>query len=239
MKRCVVLSLALMLLQACGSMPQRAAADFDVDRADVRTTIFVARRGWHIDIGFRTLDIQERLISLSAPFARSQYLFFGFGDRHYLVAKNKNFPGLLAALWPGAAVVLVTALAGSPEEAFGSEHVIRLTVSSAAAQAAQTFVWNSLRTQNNAPAFSGKGPYAGSLFIGAVPKYSAVHTCNTWAAEVLRAADLSVHSHGVVFAAQLWPQVRRLEHGMPTLSSRVAPSAGRASLQAPSLAPPA
>jgi len=214
-----------MLLQACSSIAQRPA-EAVTHRADPRTIIYVARRGWHIDVGFRTLDIPEPLASLSSQFAGSRYLFFGFGDRHYLVAKNKNFPGLLAALWPGAGLVLVTALTAAPEEAFGSEHVIRLKLSAAEAQAAQAFVWDSLLQNNGVPTVVGKGPYEGSLFVGAVPKYSAVHTCNTWAAEVLREAGLPVRSRGVLFASQLWSQTRRIEDGAPApISGRVAPIA--------------
>jgi hypothetical protein len=228
MKQFAFLPCLLMLLQACSSIAQRPA-EAVTRRADSRTIIYVARRGWHIDIGFRTLDIAEPLASLSVQLAGSQYLFFGFGDRHYLVARNKNFPGLMAALWPGAGLVLVTALAATPEEAFGSEHVIRLKVSAAEAQAAQAFVWDSMLQNYGVPTVFGRGPYEGSLFVGAVPKYSAVHTCNTWAAEVLREAGLPVHSRGVLFASLLWSKTRRIEVGAPApVSGRVAPIAAAA-----------
>jgi hypothetical protein len=59
-----------------------------------------------------------------------------------------------------------------------------------------------------------------SLFFAAAPKYSAVHTCNTWAAEALRAAGLPIHSRGVVFASQLWSQIRRIEGTMAANSAR-------------------
>lgn len=233
-RRYALLPLLLVLLQACSSVPQRAVDARSAD-ADSRTTIFVARRGWHIDIGFRTLDVQAPLASLSAQPVRSQYVFFGFGDRHYLVANNKNFPGLLAALWPGAGVVLVTMLAAAPDAAFGHEHVIGLTVSSDAAQAAQAFVWDSLLKENGVPLFYRNGPYEGSLFFAATPEYSAVHTCNTWAAEVLRAAGLPVHSRGVVFAWQLWSQTRRIDETLATISDRLARAPATASVQAPGL----
>ena len=223
----------LGLLQACSSMPQRQS-DASLGSSGSRTTLFVARRGWHIDIGFRTFDIQKPLASLSPQFARSQYVFFGFGDRHYLIADNKNFPGLLAALWPGGGVVLATMLAATPAEAFGNEHVIRLTVSSAAARAAQTFVWNSLLKENGVPVFYRNGPYEGSLFFGALPKYSALHTCNTWAAEALQAAGLPIHSRAVVFASQLWPQIRRIEDATPAIGAPSAPARDGASNKAPS-----
>jgi hypothetical protein len=222
MKRSAFLPLLFMLLQACSSIPQRPA-DAVAARADSRTIIYVARRGWHIDIGFSTADIETPLASVGGQFTAPKYLFFGFGDRHYLMAKNKDFPGMLGALWPGDGVVLVTALGAAPEEAFGSGEVIRLQVGTAEARSAQAFVWESLLHENGAARLDGKGPYEGSLYLAAVPKYSALHTCNTWVAEALRAAGLPVHSRGVVFASQLWWQTRRIENAATGLISRSVP----------------
>jgi uncharacterized protein (TIGR02117 family) len=216
LKRLAFSPLLLILLQACSSIAQRPA-DVVASRADSQTVIYVARRGWHIDIGFSTSDIEVPLASLGAQFTAAQYLFFGFGDRHYLLANNKDFPGMLGALWPGEAVVLVTALGAAPEEAFGSREVIRLQVGAAALRSAQEFVRDSILQENGAARLYGKGPYDGSLYFAAVPKYSALHTCNTWAAEALRATGLPVHSRGVVFASQLWSQTRRIQNAANTL----------------------
>jgi Protein of unknown function (DUF2459) len=217
----------LLLLQACSGMPQRPASA--ADRAGPPKIIYVARRGWHIDVGFATSDIEPPLASTARYFPSSGYLFFGFGDKHYLVAKHKYFPGALAALWPGAGMLLATSLVATPEQAFGNEHVVRLTVSAAQLRAAQAFVWKSLLQESGAPALYGDGPYAGSLFFGSASTYSAVYTCNTWAAEVLQAAGLPVHRVGIVFATQLWSQVRRIDTAShPRISARLAPVAASA-----------
>jgi hypothetical protein len=197
----------LVLLQACSAVPQRRSEE--AVRSDSQRIIYVARRGWHIDIGFAASELEPPLASLSTDFPTARYIFFGFGDRHYLTAKHKNFPGLLGALWPGAGIVLASGIVGTPEAAFDTAHVVRLAVSPAQARAAQAFVWDSLVKDGAAPNVYAQGPYAGSLYYSAVPKYSAVHTCNTWAAEALRSARLAVHSFGVVFAGQLWSQLHR------------------------------
>jgi hypothetical protein len=77
------------------------------------------------------------------------------------------------------------------------------------------------------------GPYEGSLYFSAIPQYSAFHTCNTWAAEGLSAAGLPVESAGVVFAGQLWGQVRRLEKKQvaATKHSATPPQGGAAAQQ--------
>jgi len=131
--------------------------------------LYVVRRGWHIDVGFRVDDLQPPLRALNTEFAGARYLIFGFGDRHYLMARNYQSFELLAALWPGPGLMLVTGLTASPP-----------------------------------------GPYDGSRYFGARARYSALHTCNTWAAEAIRAAGWPVHTGAVIFAGQLWRQLRHL-----------------------------
>jgi hypothetical protein len=119
---------------------------------------------------------------------------------------------LLGALWPGPALVLVTSIAGTPGAAFGDSQVVKLEISEAQSRAIQSFIAGSL----SAATPYAQGPYPGSNFYLARQRYSAVHTCNTWVAETLRAGDLPIHSWGVIFAGQLWPQVKRLERaGVP------------------------
>jgi len=183
-------------------------ADSEQDSA----VIYVARRGWHIDIGFAAADLQPPLKSLTAQFADVKYVFFGFGDEHYLQTKNHSAPTLLVALWPGRALILATALSSTPREAFGTPHVIAFAVTLRQAYDAQMFVWRSLVTQAQMIQSYAPGPYPGSLYFAAIPTYSALHTCNTWAAQALAAAGLPIHSAGVIFAGQLWRQLRRLHY---------------------------
>jgi uncharacterized protein (TIGR02117 family) len=201
------------LLLACSAVPPRAA-DHETQRvadsASAPAVIYVVRRQWHVDIGFAASDLQPPLSALLAHFPDARYLLFGFGDRHYLVDQDRGVGGMLAALWPGAGVMLVTGLDASAQDAFGEPHVIEIRVSPSQARAAQYFVWQSLVAQRGAITPLQVGPYEGSLYYATPQRYSALHTCNTWAAQALRAAQLPVHSAGVVFAGQLWSQARRL-----------------------------
>jgi hypothetical protein len=172
--------------------------------------LFVARRGWHIDIGLSVEDLTPPLTSLAAYLPEARYLFYGFADKHYLLAPQRNAPVLLSALWPGAGIILATGLSNSPQQAFGGQKVVALQIDAEQLAALQAFIWKSLRTQDESIAVYRQGPYDGSDYFLAAPKYSAFHTCNTWGAEALKAAGFEVHSHGVIFAGQLWVQVRRL-----------------------------
>jgi hypothetical protein len=214
-RRALCFVLVLMLFEGCIGTPQRRAEGGALP-AQSQTLIYVARRGWHVDIGFDVSELGLSLAAVAADFSSARYVFFGFGDRRYLLSRNKNLPSLLAALWPGPGIVLATGVIAPPEEAFGAEHVIRLKVSAAQAQAVRDFVWNSLIKANGTVGWFAKGPYEGSLYYSALPTYSAVYTCNTWAAEALHSTELPIHSTGVVFATQLWMQVRRIDSGTTT-----------------------
>ncbi|HTB90821.1 MAG TPA: DUF2459 domain-containing protein [Steroidobacteraceae bacterium] len=175
------------------------------------STLYVARRGWHIDIGLAAADLSPPLAQAAADVPGARFVFFGFADKHYLLAKNHNAPVLFSALFPGAGILLTTGLTNSPVEAFGATHVIMLTVPQGQMRALQSFIWRTLRTQDDVLKVYREGPYPGSVYFLAAPKYSALHTCNTWGAEALRAAGFRVHTAGVVFASQLWVQARRLK----------------------------
>jgi len=47
----------------------------------------------------------------------------------------------------------------------------------------------------------------GGIFYAANGTYNATYTCNTWAADALRAGGIPVNSAGVVFAGQLTNQL--------------------------------
>ncbi|MGA2399974.1 MAG: DUF2459 domain-containing protein [Steroidobacteraceae bacterium] len=210
--------LATALLGTCGATRPSAAAPADgaedaaarVERP--RIVMYLARRSWHIDVGFSVRDLGPSLAFIARRFPRASYVFFGFGDRHYLLARRKGSATLSGALMPGPGLILVTAIENSPAQAFGTSHVLELGISAVDTAAAQRFVRRSLagdESLTDIPSFAD-GPYEGSLYYGAVQHYSALHTCNTWAAEALRSAGLPVRTRLVLFAGQLWRQARKI-----------------------------
>lgn len=209
-------------------MPLQDAAGADSTNSGV---IYVVRRGWHIDVGFDTADLVPPLAGLTAEFAGVRFLFFGFGDRRYLQAKDRNVPVLLGALLPGRGLILATGLTSTPQLAFGMRHVIALHVQASQARDVQAFIWQTLDGDHSEAA----GPYEGSFYFSAKPGYSALHTCNTWAAEALAASMLPIHSSGVVFASQLWRQVRRLEQAQTVRPAALSRAERRRPHKQPSL----
>jgi Protein of unknown function (DUF2459) len=155
-------------------------------------------------------DLDPTLAAVVADLPRARYVFFGFGDRHYLMASHHRAPTLLRAIWPGDGIMLVTGLEVEPEEGFGAANIVALAVSTEQLHALQGFIAGSFVASNGALTAYRVGPYPGSLYYLASPRYSALHTCNTWVAEVLQASGLNVRTD-VIFASQLWSQVRRLQ----------------------------
>jgi hypothetical protein len=174
---------------------------------DAGSTVYIARRGWHIDIGLAAEDLSAPLASIAVHVPDTRYAFFGFGDKHYLLAAKHGPPVLFSALWQGAGVILLTGIANTPQDAFGGNRVVALKVTAAQMVALQSFIEHSFRSAD----VYHPGPYDGSAFFLASQKYSALHTCNTWGAEALKAAGLGAHAKGVIFASQLWAQAKRLE----------------------------
>jgi uncharacterized protein (TIGR02117 family) len=209
------LAMALMLA-ACGSVPRRAAdtalvpETAPVPETGPPVTLYIVKRSWHTDIGFAVADLHAPLATLRAALPEAHYLLFGFGDKHYLMTRENSFEGMVGAVWPGEGLVLVTGLAGTPEQAFGVDGVARLSVSVAQARRLEAFVWDTLAKENDVATALAPGPYDGSFYYASTQRYSGLHTCNTWTAEGLESAGLPVRSFGVEFSGQVWRQVRRL-----------------------------
>lgn len=196
-------ALVCLWLGACSDWAQRAAPAV---APEAGVPIYVVKRGWHVDIGVARRDLQPPLQPLAAAFTDSNYVLFGFGDRRYLV----HGANMLAAVWPGAGIMLVTTVRSDLAEAFEQRNVAQLWVNAQQMAALQNFIRESLGAQQQPPRPLTPGPYPGSAYFEVAQRYSGAYTCNTWAAQALERAQLPVSSSGVVFAWQLWHQVERL-----------------------------
>jgi uncharacterized protein (TIGR02117 family) len=205
MPRRMLLLAVAVLLAACAAAPRDEAA------ARGRfTTVYVIHRGWHTDIAFAAQDLHGALAGVARDLGGANYLVVGFGDRRYLESRDRGPWVQMLALWPGQGLMLGTGLAATPQQAFGTDHVVELRLSPERAQAVAAFVWHSFRPDADGVIRSeAPGPYAGSRFFPASLRYSAFHTCNSWTAEALQAGGVPVHRVGVIFSWQLWSQLPR------------------------------
>ena len=199
------------LFAGCGCARAAAAAPAaDAPPQPEQVVMYLARRSWHIDVGFAVRDLGPSLAFVARRFPQAQYLFVGFGDRHYLLSKGKGTAALAGALFPGPGLILVTAIENTPAQAFGGAHVLEFALPVARAAAAGGFVRRALAGGEGDIAPVAEGPYEGSVYYAAVARYSALHTCNTWAAEALQSAGFKVRTGFVLFAGQTWNQASKI-----------------------------
>jgi uncharacterized protein (TIGR02117 family) len=184
-----------ILLAAC-SAPIGAPSPDD-------SVVYLIRREWHTDIGLPVEEIAGPLTALEQPFPGVRFLSFGFGERQFLLNRKKDFGAMLEALLPSQSALLVTALASSPEQAFGQQNVVTLRISRVGLDQIEARIAGEFEPSAGEPIRLADGPYPGSLFYAARDTYSGLYTCNTWTAEVLRTGGLAIPTTGVLFADQV------------------------------------
>ena len=211
MRRCLFPCAIILLIALVHALSGCRTARPLVPPSQATSGVYIIKRAWHTEIGFAASELQQPLRALLGEFPTARYLTFGFGDRHYLLVRQRGPGTMVGALWPGPALILMTGLGATPEEAFGSRNVIRVPVTVEQSRSIQAFIWKTLSSFDEATPFPiADGPYGGSVFYAAAPSYSAIYTCNTWSAEALHAGALPVDSTGVEFSGQLWRQAQRM-----------------------------
>jgi uncharacterized protein (TIGR02117 family) len=223
-----MLRLLCLCLVACGGTSVReappaasaAATGSAAAATPERVPVYVIRRGWHVDIGIAVTDVQPQLEPVATAFPDSSYLLFGFGERGYLL--HGGVGHTVAALFPGAALVMVTSVhTEQPENVFGQDNIARFALTREQMSDLQAYIRHTLAEPEGVvvPVAPVSGPATGASYYESAQRYSALHTCNTWAAEVLQSAQLPIDSSGVEFSWQLWHQVQQLERQRAAKSS--------------------
>ncbi len=198
----IVATLLVAVLGALAGCATRPAAALPVE-----TTIDVVERGWHTDICIRSDDADAQLLRLADGYEGSRFLCFGFGDRHYLLSRERGPSTLLSALLPGDGAILLTILRDTPAAAFGADNVVRLAIDHDGREHLRAFLNRAVQTDaQGRPLRLGDGPYPGGLYFGAAARYNGFYTCNTWTADALRAAGIPL-SRPILFADGVMRQV--------------------------------
>jgi uncharacterized protein (TIGR02117 family) len=202
--------LALLLLMArCAPAPAPYATD--IPDGPKLVTIYLVRRGWHTDIALPARpEIGPDLLALARDTPGTRYLVFGFAEKTYSEADDKDFLHMVLALFPGPGILLVSAIGASPREAFG-DHVYGFAMSQAQLDRLDGFIWHSLqKSVTGVPISLHAGPYPDSEFYASSGTYDATYTCNTWSAEALGTTGLPINAGFVLFAGQIEDQAKPL-----------------------------
>ncbi|MGO4415841.1 MULTISPECIES: DUF2459 domain-containing protein [Cupriavidus] len=179
------------------------------------TTIDVVEGDWHTELCIRTEDADARLLRLTVGYAGSRFLCFGFGDRQYLLSRERGPMTLISALFPGEGAILLTILRDTPAAAYGAGNVVRLALDEAGISQLREFLGDAVQTDaSDKPIGLGDGPYEGGVYFAATATYAGFYTCNTWTAHALRTAGVPVRGP-VLFAEGVMRQVREIAAAAP------------------------
>jgi uncharacterized protein (TIGR02117 family) len=199
--RLLAAALLAILTAACTVSQSKPPSDSAI--------VYLIERGWHTDIGLPVGEIAGPLVALEKPYPGVTMLVFGFGERQFLVDRNKDFGAMLKALWPSKSALLLTALKATPEAAFGRSNVVALPVSPAGLQRIEAGIWQEFeQSPSGEPIFLAIGPYPGSDFYAASDTYFGLYTCNTWTADILSTGELPMPVVGVLFSGQVMGMAR-------------------------------
>lgn len=199
--------LAVGLLSGCAGSPPSPP----VTASTAEASVVVIDRGWHTDIGLAVDQLSGPIAGLARVYPDASYLVFGFGDRAFYMAPDDNLGDMLAAIFPGPGVILLTALRVPPDQAFGAGNVVNLSLSRPALDRVQSFLWQSLYKREDGSVISlGPGPYPGSVFYGSGRTYDLLQDCNYWTALALSNGGLPIDPDNIIFARQVMAEARRI-----------------------------
>jgi uncharacterized protein (TIGR02117 family) len=171
--------------------------------------VFVVNYGWHTGIAISKADIPRGLLP-EAEDLPGETLELGWGDRDFYQTTDAGIGlAIKAAFSSGGSVVHVTAFNGAVGEYFRGAEIYELTLSAEGYLRLTQFVSDSfLRPETTNESLQGLFP--NSRFYPARGKFHLLRNCNTWVAEALAAAGLSVNPSTVITAGNLFSQVKRL-----------------------------
>ena len=176
-------------------------------------TIYFVHHDWHSGLAWA----QQKTENFGAEeWKDAPYVEVGWGDRQFYFAGDQSIPSMLRAVFiPSDSVMHVVSFAESPTQFFKFP-VLPIELSEAGFQnlfayVKQTFAVNE---KGDRKATIGKGQYGVSSFYAAVPRYFSLFNCNTWAAEALRNAGLSVCPNRALLAKNLAEQIKYLQNSV-------------------------
>lgn len=197
----------LLLLSACAPPPLPAAPPPASSRAQ-GPALGVLREGWHTGLIVPEAELSGPLRPLRVWFAHAPFVVIGWGERRYYMARRPGLLTGLAALFPSRSVIHVRAWRPEPRLSRRPGQVSWLRLVPADWRGLRTFLGRAFaQTPHDRLEVLGAHGRRG-LFFAATGTYDALHTCNTWTMEALRAAGLPAASAGVLFASQVRAALR-------------------------------
>lgn len=173
-------------------------------------SIWVSSNGWHTGIIVPTELIPRELLPEKRDFPTAAYLEIGWGDAGFYQADTITTSLALKALFlPTPSVIHLVGFTTPPEEYFAASDVLRFEVSPEGLQRLLKALDASIAHNETGAVKRKKGLYGESKFYAGRGDYSAFHTCNHWAADVLTQAGIPITPWYAATSGTLMWQLRR------------------------------
>lgn len=175
-------------------------------------SVFIIHDSWHAALVLRKGDIAEKSLPEVSDFPIAESIEFSWGDQDYFPDPNSGvFAALKAAFWSGGSVLHLVGFKGPPADFYPRAEITELRLSTDAFERLIAFITAEFtRADPLLPAKARQGLFAYSRFYAAKSKFSFARTCNTWVAEALNHAGLSIHPASVITASNLADQLTDL-----------------------------
>ncbi|WP_298135559.1 DUF2459 domain-containing protein [Acidiferrobacter sp.] len=194
-------AITLLILAGCAQPP--ALITTTPGPASARLpALGVVREGWHTGLIVPTPALTGLLKSLRTRFASTPFVIIGWGQRRYYMARDPGFLMGLAALFPSASVIHIRAWRPRPSVR-RSPRRIWLHLPAGGWRGLEAFLDHAFRHDRHDRLESLGAHGRPGDFFAASGTYDALHTCNTWVMQALRAARLPATGTGVLFAGQV------------------------------------
>lgn len=197
-------------------------------------TVWVSSNGWHTGIIVPTELIPRDLLPEKRDFPTAAYLEIGWGDAGFYQAETITTSIALKALFlPTPSVVHMVGFSTAPEEYFTASDVLRFEVGEEGFRRLLQALDASVGHGETGAVHRKKGLYGDSRFYAGRGNYSALHTCNHWAADMLTQAGIPITPWYAATSGTLMWQLRRYAthqeaKKLPSLQHPASPEARQA-----------
>ena len=179
--------------------------------SDQLETLYVLQHGKHSGFLLAKPVMEAAGWLGSSYFPDVEYIEFGWGDDRYYPARgNRLVLTVRAIAWPTPTVIHVVGFR-STDHFFEGRTVVQLDLPWSTIKTVAAYIARSFRLSADGELIEeGRGLYGNSWFFSANGKFHLFHTCNTWTAKGLRAADLPVTPWYTLMTGTLMKQVSKI-----------------------------
>jgi uncharacterized protein (TIGR02117 family) len=170
--------------------------------------VYIVGQGWHAEIGIPIEELDENMLFYRSIFPSARVIMFSYGKKTFFIAPPETVSDYLLGPFPGSAVIQVVGLSVTPTEAYPPENTITLFLPSNGSRSLSAYIWKDIvKDGSGKPLMVAHSTNPTGLFYAAQSEYNLFHTCNTWAADALHNAGLSVSGNNVIFSNQVMSRV--------------------------------